>query len=95
MRSDHFKVKGLFLSFVVIFVLTLFLISQAVMAEEPPSGPPAKGSRSGWSTFLQGGYVHQFDTDIDSGGSFSLNRLFFQGGVSYGFDDLNQQLQKK
>ena len=88
MKTHQFNTKIRVLSTVVISFLTLFISFQTVMAEEPPNEPPAKGSRSGWSTFLQGGYVHQFDTDIDSGGSFSVNRLFFQGGVSYGFDDL-------
>ena len=60
-------------------------------------------SKIGWSVFTRGGYVHQMDTDIDNGGSFSVNRFFVQGGptyvsdkgtsislaVGYGFDGYN------
>ncbi|MCJ7715191.1 MAG: hypothetical protein MUO54_01555 [Anaerolineales bacterium] len=60
-------------------------------------------SKIGWSAFTRGGYVHQMDTDIDNGGSFSVNRFFIQGGptyvsdkgtsislaVGYGFDGYN------
>jgi hypothetical protein len=38
---------------------------------------------TGWSTFLRGGYLHQFKTDIDNGGDFSVDRFFVQGGVTY------------
>jgi len=60
-------------------------------------------SKIGWSVFTRGGYAHQMDTDIDNGGSFSVNRFFVQGGptyvsdkgtsislaVGYGFDGYN------
>jgi hypothetical protein len=38
---------------------------------------------SPWSPFVRGGYVHQFDSDMDGGGRFSVDRSFLQGGVSY------------
>lgn len=41
------------------------------------------GSESGWSTFLRGGYVNQFESDLDGGGRFNANRLFIKGGVSH------------
>jgi hypothetical protein len=44
-------------------------------------------SKIGWSVFLRGGYVHQLDTDIDNGGSFSVNRFFIQGGPTYASDE--------
>lgn len=47
-----------------------------------------EGFNAGWSTFLQGGYVHRFDTDIDDSGRFSIDRFFFQGGASYTPDPL-------
>jgi hypothetical protein len=40
-------------------------------------------SKTGWSVFTRGGYVYQMDTDIDNGGSFSVNRFFVQGGPAY------------
>ena len=44
------------------------------------------GKGPGWSTFLRGGYVHQFDADIDDGGSFNADRLFIRGGITYAPD---------
>jgi hypothetical protein len=45
-------------------------------------------SKIGWSLFTRGGYVHQLDTDIDNGGSFSVNRFFIQGGPTYAFEEV-------
>ncbi len=38
-----------------------------------------------WRTQLQGGAVHQFDADLDEGGSFSVNRAYVEAGLSYAF----------
>ena len=46
---------------------------------------PAGVAASPWRTQLQGGAVHQFDADLDDGGSFSVNRLFVEAGLSYAF----------
>ena len=40
---------------------------------------------AGYSAFARGGLAHQMDTDIDGGGSFSVNRFFVQTGPSYSF----------
>lgn len=45
---------------------------------KPPMGPP-----TGWSFFTRGGYLHQFEADIDDGGSFSVNRFTIQAGPNY------------
>jgi hypothetical protein len=71
-------IEGLILFLFVI--LTLPAISQA--EDTGPSDYPYRR----WSTFLHGGYVYQLDTDMDNGGSFNVNRLFVQGGVSYAPD---------
>ncbi|NEX21003.1 autotransporter outer membrane beta-barrel domain-containing protein [Thiorhodococcus mannitoliphagus] len=39
--------------------------------------------QSGWAPFAAGGYVHQFDSDLDAGGSFEVDRYFLQAGMSY------------
>ncbi len=44
-----------------------------------------KGPPTGWGVAVSGGYVHQFDTDIDNGGSFSKNSSIIQAGVRYAF----------
>jgi hypothetical protein len=41
------------------------------------------GRQSEWSQFVRGGYVHQFNSDLDSGGDFTVDRFFLQAGASY------------
>ena len=72
------------------FILHLFFLLSAValfpsvgLAEESRSAKKFPGSEPGWSTFLRGGYVHQFDGDLDEGGSFNTDSFFLQGGVSH------------
>ena len=47
------------------------------------SRPPTAPAGSGWFGTLKGGYVHQFDTSIDGGGDFDVNRFAIVGGVGY------------
>jgi hypothetical protein len=65
----------------IFFVLTAF--PTFAFAEKAQGSNVRPGPRIGWSVFSRGGFVHQFDTNIDNGGSFSVNRLFIQGGPSY------------
>jgi hypothetical protein len=53
------------------------LIAAAGGANEQP------GRQADWSPFVRGGYVHQFDSDLDAGGNFEVDRFFLQTGVSY------------
>jgi hypothetical protein len=42
---------------------------------------------SKWSSFIRGGYLYQFDTDLEnSNGSFTTDRFFIQPGISYSPD---------
>lgn len=43
--------------------------------------PPA-----GWTSFVRGGGVYQFDTDLDEGGSYNATRLTIQAGHGYAWD---------
>ncbi|MFH1982292.1 MAG: TonB-dependent receptor [Pseudomonadota bacterium] len=65
--------------------LMMFLsIFPAIAAEKTASGTGRfQGPPDGWTTFVRGGAVHQFDTDMDSGGRFSSRRLYVQGGATY------------
>jgi len=85
----------------IICLLLLIVVPILDAAEDTPKRNAGLFSRTGWSVFMRGGYVHQMNTDIDNGGSFSVNRFLVQGGptyvsdkgmsvslaVSYGFDD--------
>lgn len=71
----------------LIFVqLIVFAFPVIGSAREAPEARRGTGPEPGWSTFLRGGYVHQFDTDIDDGGSFNADRFFIQGGVTFARD---------
>ena len=74
------------LKFILLPVLCLVCIiafSETVQARNPKSGLNMPYGNTGWSAFLRGGYLHQFKTDIDNGGDFSVDRFFVQGGVRY------------
>lgn len=52
-------------------------------------GASAAGSRERlpeWGSSFQLGYLHQLESDIDSGGSFSVNRANLSAGVTRVFD---------
>ena len=70
--------------FILITFFLIFVGSPTFAVEEETRDNSSRaGPKIGWSASLRGGYVHQFDTDIDNGGSFSVNRLFIQGGPTY------------
>ena len=57
---------------------------RAAEAEEATgTGEDGQERTTTWS--VAGGDIYQFDTDIDGGGSFSVNRAFLGGGMSYRF----------
>lgn len=67
----------------LIFFLIFVAFPSFAGGEESPINSFKPGSTIGWSAFSRGGFVHQFDTDIENGGSFSVNRFFIQGGPAY------------
>jgi outer membrane receptor protein involved in Fe transport len=75
------KFKSLLLS-IIIFIFA-FVMNVAAQEKTPDSARRLPYGKTGWSTFIRGGYLHQFKTDIDNSSEFSVNRFFVQGGVSY------------
>jgi len=71
-----------FAPFVFSFLMVLIFSPTFSSGEETPDRYRTD-PRVGWSAFSRGGLVHQFDADIDNGGSFSADRLFIQGGPVY------------
>lgn len=67
----------------LMLLLLVVFIFPTTTAAQKPDNKNTSWPKLGWSTFLRGGYVHQFDSDIDNGGRFSVNRLFVQGGATY------------
>ena len=73
----HFYLSAFFLLPTFFLLLSVGLATESTGAEKFPE------SEKGWSTFLRGGYVHQFESTIDSGGDFNTDRFALQGGASH------------
>ncbi len=64
----------------------LILLPMAVSAQETQDNSKRFGPPVGWSSFVRGGAVYQFDTDLDDGGSYNAKRFSVQAGQSYSWD---------
>ena len=83
-KSNKFLKSGLIACCLIFYLLP----PQPSLGQGHPgrSGPQTKPDTK-WSTFVRGGYVHQFDTDMDNGnGSFTGDRFFIQPGMTYAPD---------
>ena len=60
-------------------IILIGLVSAAAAAE---TNTPFKLSFPRWGPSLRGGSVYNFDTAMDKGGSFSVNRYFLEAGVA-------------
>jgi hypothetical protein len=68
---------------IVPFLLADRSYGQGHYGKNGPQEQPA----TKWSTFIRGGYVYQFDSDMDnSNGSFTADRFFVQPGIRYSPD---------
>jgi len=65
-------------------LLALSLCATAAVADHEITDSARQPERSPGATYLQGGYARQFDADLDGGGDFYVDRLFFEGGVRFG-----------
>jgi len=70
---------------VLAVTLALTMIAGAAGQGRPDRGLPA-GTADKWSVFTEGAFLYQFDSGIDSGGSFGASRLLFEGGFTYAPD---------
>lgn len=76
---------------VLLAVATLFagsLAAQTSTNQTDDASIPARyrnGPPTGWGYSVGGGYVHNFDTGIDNGGSFARDSALIQAGVRYAF----------
>lgn len=55
-------------------------------SQENKPKPPYAGAESGWASFVRGGAVYQFDTDLDDGSDFNATRFTLQAGAGYSWD---------
>ncbi|MFW5815330.1 MAG: TonB-dependent receptor [Wenzhouxiangella sp.] len=58
-------------------ILALVAATSAAVAQ--PSGE----GQSPWRTSIEGGAVHQFDSDLDGGGSYSATRASIEAGLAF------------
>jgi hypothetical protein len=61
-------------------ITLLFVLMGGSLALAEGRGPP-----TGWGTFFKGGSVHQFESESEGNGNFSLNRYYIEGGLAYLF----------
>lgn len=80
MHLKHISLRTVFLPGVSALLAAVVAVS-AVANEHSRTGDPSNKPR--WTLFSRGGYVHQFESDLDDGGDFDVDRIFVQGGVSY------------
>ncbi len=76
----HISRQGVVLPWVLLLLGTFFAVS-AIANEQKYTADPSSKPR--WTLFSRGGYVHQFQSDLDDGGNFDAGRMFIQGGASY------------
>lgn len=67
----------------IVFTLT---ICSALAAQEEADERRMRGTQEGWSTFIRGGAVNQFDTDLEEGGSYRATRFNLQAGQGYAWN---------
>jgi hypothetical protein len=69
--------------------LAVFCLAGTLVAEaQPPVPMQAQSDRQlGWGWSVRGGVVHQFDGDVDEGGSFDATRATVDGSVRYAFSE--------
>jgi hypothetical protein len=86
MKRHHLSWTYRYITIMIMLLPIMFPFPSMSIARERSTGKVPPGPKSGWSTFLRGGYVYQSDSDIDNGVSFTANRLAIQGGLSYSPD---------
>lgn len=66
-------------------VFRLWMVAVAVCTMSSGVSAQAPDFRNGspWVTSVSGGAIHQFDTDLDTGGSYSVTRGYIEPGISY------------
>jgi hypothetical protein len=76
--------KGLLCMIMASYMMVLFPVT--LVAQDKEDKQERRGPQTGWSTFSRGGAVHQFDTDLDEGGSYNASRFNIQVGQGYAWD---------
>jgi hypothetical protein len=71
----------------LLIVFTLILLPASLSAQQTGGQQSQRGPQVGWSSFIRGGGVYQFDTDLDDGGNFDATRATIQAGHGYAWDD--------
>lgn len=62
---------------------TTAAVASLVASEAWAQAPADFANASPWVVGVRGGAIHQFDTDLDSGGNYSVSRGYVEPNVSY------------
>jgi len=65
------------------FVLALIGLPAGGYAENSGEETRRRGPKPGWSSFWRGGLIHQFDSTLNGGGGFRVDRFSLQAGPAY------------
>jgi signal peptidase II len=65
----------------IMLITALLFLPCTLAANEGDEPQPPPNPQLGWSAFVRGGFVHQFDTNMDNGGSYSATRFTIQAGL--------------
>lgn len=78
------KSVSCFLAAAVLSPFNLFAGSEEPVTLAPPAGQPI--ALPDWDRSIELGSLHQFDTDIDGGGSFAVDRARLSAGLTRVYD---------
>lgn len=67
-------------------LLIVFFFPNSLWSQEVNGQKNQSRSQSGWSTSVRGGAIYQFDTDLDSAGSYSSSRYNIEASRNYAWD---------
>ena len=85
LQTSHAQESGEFLESEETPDLNVSQDAEADTAQEKPRGRPGQDEDKVFTWGISGGDLYQFDSSIDGGGSFSVNRTFIAGGIEYVF----------
>jgi hypothetical protein len=79
------KSCAIFSGLVLAVTLTGRLLPNQVAATSVPTSVVLPSAQSAWNYSVRGTYVHQIQSEIDTGGNFSVDRAVIEAAVGYSF----------
>lgn len=70
-----------------VFMIPIVTAAILVPSTDAVWSLPTGASESPWRTFVEGGAIHQFDADLDGGGSYSVTRASIEASMRRAFSE--------